>query len=248
MPTTRSARPQPIANNVLAALPRKTYQDLLSGLEPVTLAFGEVLYEPGEPIREVYFPTGCLVSLLTLVEGRLALEVGLVGREGMVGVALALGIGVSPVRALVQGSGTALRMSAARFRKELQRSAAFQRELYRYTHSLMAQITQTAACNRFHMVPARLARWLLMTRDRVRSGQFHLTHEFLAHMLGVRRVGVTQAASALQRRKLIAYRRGNITILDHGALETASCACYAIVKHMRDGKYKARSAAFAGRA
>jgi CRP-like cAMP-binding protein len=248
MPTTRSARPQPIANNVLAALPRKTYQDLLSGLEPVTLTFGEVLYEPGEPIRDVYFPTGCLVSLLTLVEGRLALEVGMVGREGMVGVALALGIGVSPVRALVQGSGTALRMSAARFRKELQRSAALQRELYRYTHSLMAQITQTAACNRFHMVPARLARWLLMTRDRVRSGQFHLTHEFLAHMLGVRRVGVTQAASALQRRKLIAYRRGHITILDHGALETASCACYVIVKHMRDGKYKARSAAFAGRA
>jgi CRP-like cAMP-binding protein len=248
MPTTRSARPQPVANSVLAALPRKTYQDLLSGLEPVTLAFGEVLYEPGEPIRDVYFPTGSLVSLLTLVEGRLALEVGLVGREGMVGVALALGIGVSPVRALVQGSGRALRMSAARFRKELQRSAPLQRELYRYTHSLMAQITQTAACNRFHMVPARLARWLLMTRDRVRSGQFHLTHEFLAHMLGVRRVGVTQAASALQRRKLIAYRRGNITILDHGALETASCACYAIVKHMRDGKRKARSAAFAGRA
>jgi CRP-like cAMP-binding protein len=248
MPTTRSARPQPIANNVLAALPRKTYQDLLSGLEPVTLTFGEVLYEPGEPIRDVYFPTGCLVSLLTLVEGRLALEVGLVGREGMVGVALALGIGVSPVRALVQGSGTALRMGAARFRKELQRSAGLQRELYRYTHSLMAQITQTAACNRFHMVPARLARWLLMTRDRVRSGQFHLTHEFLAHMLGVRRVGVTQAASALQRRKLIAYRRGNITILDHGALETASCACYEIVKHMRDGKHKARSVAFAGRA
>jgi CRP-like cAMP-binding protein len=248
MSTPRSAKPQPLANSVLAALPPGTYRDLLSGLEPVTLAFGEVLYEPGEPIRDVYFPTGSLVSLLTLVEGRLALEVGLVGREGMVGVALALGIGVSPIRALVQGSGTALRMSAARFRKELQRSAPLQRELYRYTHSLMAQITQTAACNRFHRVPARLARWLLMTRDRVRSGQFYLTHEFLAHMLGVRRVGVTEAASALQRRKLIAYRRGNITILDHGGLETASCPCYAIVKHMRDGKHKARSAAFAGRA
>jgi CRP-like cAMP-binding protein len=248
MPTTRSARPQPSANNVLAALPRKTYQDLLSGLEPVTLTFGEVLYEPGEPIRDVYFPTGSLVSLLTLVAGRLALEVGLVGREGMVGVALALGIDVSPIRALVQGSGTALRMNAARFRKELQRSAPLQRELYRYTHSLMAQISQIAACNRFHMVPARLARWLLMTRDRVRSDQFYLTHEFLSHMLGVRRVGVTEAASALQRRKLIAYRRGNITILDHGGLETASCQCYAIVKPMRDGKHKARSAAFAGRA
>jgi CRP-like cAMP-binding protein len=248
MPSPRSAKPQPIANSVLAALPRKTYQDLLSGLEPVTLAFGKVLYEPGAPIREVYFPTDGLVSLLTLVEGRLALEVGLVGREGMVGVALALGIGVSPIRALVQGTGTALRMSAARFRRELRRSAPLQRELYRYTHSLMAQITQTAACNRFHRVPARLARWLLMTRDRLRSDRFYLTHEFLSHMLGVRRVGVTEAASALQRRKLIAYRRGNITILDHGALETASCACYAIVKHMRDGKHKARSAALAGRA
>src|SRR2546425_1998484 len=193
MSTPRSAKPQPLANSVLAALPPGTYRNLLSGLEPVALVFGDVLYEPGAPIREVYFPTDGLVSLLTLVEGRLALEVGLVGREGMVGVALALGIGVSPVRALVQGSGTALRMNAARFRKELQRSAPLQRELYRYTHSLMAQITQTAACNRFHMVPARLARWLLMTRDRVRSDQFYLTHEFLSHMLGVRRVEIGRA-------------------------------------------------------
>src|SRR5207247_1712893 len=161
MSSPRSAKPQPVANSVLAALPPRTYRDLLSGLEPVTLAFGEALYEPGEPIRDVYFPTGSLVSLLTLVERRLAPEVGLVGREGIVGVALALGLGVSPVRALVKGSATAPR---------------------------------------------------------------------------------------LQRRKLIAYRRGNITILDHGGLETASCACYAIVKHMRDGKHKARSAAFAGRA
>src|SRR2546430_2771939 len=130
--------------------------------------------------------------------------------------------------------GTALRMSAARFRRELRRSAPLQRELYRYTHSLMAQITQTAACNRFHRVPARLARWLLMTRDRVRSGQFYLTHEFLSHMLGVRRVGVTEAASALQRRKLIAYRRGNITILDHGGVRTAFCSFYAVVQHLPD--------------
>src|SRR2546425_7449471 len=127
-------------------------------------------------------------------------------------------------------------MNAARFRKELQRSAPLQRELYRYTHSLMAQITQTAACNRFHMVPARLARWLLMTRDRVRSGQFYLTHEFLAHMLGVRRVGVTEAASALQRRKLIAYRRGNITILDHSGRATASRPFHAILIPPPGGK------------
>src|SRR6267143_229700 len=131
MPSPRSAKPQPAANSVLAALPPGTYRHLLSGLEPVALVFGEVLYEPGAPIREVYFPTNGLVSLLTLVEGRLALEVGLVGREGMVGVALALGIGVSPIRALVQGGGTALRMSAARFRRELRRSPPLQRELFR---------------------------------------------------------------------------------------------------------------------
>jgi len=230
MSTPRSAKPEPAANSVLAALPPGTYRALLSGLEPVTLAFGEVLYEPGEPIRDVYFPTGSLVSLLTLVEGRLALEVGLVGREGMVGVALALGIGVSPVRALVQGSGTALRMNAARFRKELQRSAPLQRELYRYTHSLMAQITQTAACNRFHRVPARLARWLLMTRDRVASDEFRFTQQFIALMLGVRRTGVTVAAGELQRRKLIRYSRGKITITDPRRLEAAACECYGIVR------------------
>ena len=229
MSTPRSAKPQPVANSVLAALPPGTYRDLLSGLEPVALVFGEVLYEPGAPIRDVYFPTNGLVSLLTLVDGRLALEVGLVGREGMVGVALALGIDVSPIRALVQGGGTALRMNAARFRKELQRSAPLQRELNRYTHSLMAQITQTAACNRFHMVPARLARWLLMTRDRMQSDEVELTHAFLACMLGVRRVGVTVAAGNLQRQGLIAYSRGHIAILDPERLAATACECYSVV-------------------
>jgi CRP-like cAMP-binding protein len=215
-----------IANSLLAALPRTSYLRLLPSLVPVELAFGEVLYEPGMPIRDVYFPGRSLVSLLTLVEGHLALEVGLVGRDGMVGVPLALGIDASPVRALVQGAGPAFRMNAARFRRELSRSLPLQGELYRYVHTLMAQISQTAGCNRFHVVQARLARWLLMTRDRVRSGEFRMTHEFLSHMLGVRRVGVTEAASVLQRRKLIEYSRGNITILDHRGLEKAACACY----------------------
>jgi len=215
-----------IANRLLAALPRKSYLRLLPGLVPVELGFGEVLYEPGKPIKDVYFPSQSLVSLLTLVEGHLALEVGLVGREGMVGVPLALGIDASPVRALVQGAGPALRMNAAGFRRELGRSPPLQRELYRYVYTLMAQISQTAGCNRFHVVQSRLARWLLMTRDRVRSGEFRMTHQFLSHMLGVRRVGVTQAAGALQRRKLIEYSRGSITILDHRGLEQAACACY----------------------
>jgi CRP-like cAMP-binding protein len=213
-------------NGVLAALPRKAYLALLPGLAPVTLAFGRVLYEPGATIPDVYFPGRSVVSLLTVVDGHEALEVGLVGHEGMVGIPLALGIDVSPVRALVQGAGSALQMSAGRFRKAFNASPPLQRGLHRYAHELMAQVTQTAACNRFHRVEARLARWLLMTRDRVRSGQFHLTHEFLAHMLGVRRVGVTEAASGLQQRKIIDYSRGNIRILDDAGLEAAACSCY----------------------
>jgi CRP-like cAMP-binding protein len=225
-----------IQNSVLAALPRKSYLRLLPNLAPVDLVFGKILYEPGAPIRDVYFPDRSLVSLLTVVEGHLALEVGLVGPEGMVGFPLALGVDLSPVRALVQGAGPALKMSAARFRTELRASPPLQRELHRYVHMMMAQISQTAACNRFHMVEARLARWLLMTRDRMRSPKFRMTHEFLSHMLGVRRVGVTEAASALQRRKLIEYRRGNIEILDNRGLEAACCSCYKVVRDMHDGK------------
>lgn len=221
-----------IANGLLAALPGKTYRRLLPGLTSVELVFGEVLYEAGKPIRHVYFPSQSLVSLLTLVEGHLALEVGLVGPEGMVGYPLALGAGDSPVRALVQGAGPALRMSSQRFLKELRRNPALQRALQRYIHGMMTQISQTAACNRFHLVEQRLARWLLMTRDRVRSDEFRMTHEFLSSMLGVRRVGVTEAASALQRRKLIEYRRGRIRILDDRGLEAAACSCYEVVRRM----------------
>lgn len=233
-PRHTAAKPIPVANRLLAALPSNEYQRLLAGLEPVTLTYGEVLYEPGEPIRYVYFPNNSLVSLLTTVAGHQALEVGLVGPEGMVGVPLALGFGVSSIRALVQGTGTALRMKSAYFLKEFQRSPSLQRELYRYSHLLTAQVTQTAACNRFHMVEARLARWLLMTGDRVLSDRFYLTHEFLADMLGVQRAGVSLAASALQRRKLIRYCRGDISILDRRGLRAASCECYQIIKDMFD--------------
>lgn len=226
----RIARPE---NSVLAALPRESYRALFPGLMPVTLIFGDVLYEPGAKISNVYFPGRSVVSLLTVVDGRAALEVGLVGRDGMVGIPLALGVDVSPVRALVQGAGSALRMNAARFRQELDACSPLQRGLSRYAHDLMAQITQTAACNRFHRIDARLARWLLMTRDRLRSGQFRLTHEFLAHMLGVRRVGVTEAASDLQQRGLIEYRRGHIRILDESGLEAAACSCYKPLKERR---------------
>jgi CRP-like cAMP-binding protein len=216
----------PIANALLAALPRAEYRRVLALLEPVDLTFGEILHEQGEAVTHVYFPNDSLVSLLTLVDRHLALEVGLVGREGMVGVAYAMGIGATPFRALVQGSGTAMRMKAPAFRKELNASVALQREVHLYAHALMAQVAKTAACNRFHVVQERLARWLLMTRDRMRSDHFRLTHEFLANMLGVRRVGVTKAAHALRQRKLIVYSRGNIEIVDGHGLEAAACSCY----------------------
>ena len=211
-------------------LPRKGYELLLPQLEQVTLDFGDVLYRPGEAFEHVYFPIDCLVSLLTEVEGHLALEVGMVGRDGMLGVPLALGVRESPVRALVQGAGTALRMEAARFRRELRHNLPLQRAVLRYTHDLMVQVTQTATCNRFHDVEARLARWLLMTRDRIRSNDFRLTQDMLSRMLGVLRVAVTTAAGTLQERRMIRYSRGKIAILDSAALEAAACVCYQIVK------------------
>jgi CRP-like cAMP-binding protein len=223
-----------IPNSLLAAVPRREYRRLLARLEPVSLVFGVVLHEPGRAIRDVYFPETGLVSLLTLADGHQALEVGLIGREGMVGLPLILGQRASSVRALVQGTGTALRMPAARFLGEFRRSPGLQKALYRYTHALMAQISQTAACNRFHVVESRLARWLLMTRDRVNSDRFRMTHEFLGHMLGVRRVGVTKAAHGLQKRNLIAYSRGNIAVLDRRGLEAAACQCYEVVRDMHD--------------
>jgi len=228
------AKQIPAENGLLAALPDKDYQHLLALLEPVSLTFGEEIYATGEPMRHVYFPTDSLVTLLTQVEGHRALEVGMVGHEGMLGIPLALGVNDSPASALVQGSGSALRMTSAHFRTEFQRSASLQREVYRYTYELMVQMSQTAACNRFHGVEARLARWLLMTRDRVRSNQFHLTQELLGNMLGVRRVGVTNAAGSLRLRKLISYSRGEINILDGDGLEAAACQCYQMVKDMQD--------------
>ncbi|MEJ0085282.1 MAG: Crp/Fnr family transcriptional regulator [Pseudomonadota bacterium] len=229
-----SAKPRHVAriahaaaeNRLLAALPASDYARLEKDLEPVTIAYGDVLFEPGERMREVYFPGTCLVSLLTLVEGHRALEVGLVGREGMVGARLALGATKSSVRAMVLGAGTAMRMSAECFLRESRRSQTLQRVLLRFTDRLMIQISQTAACNSFHILEARLARWLLMTAEHMGSAAFHLTHGLIADMLGVRREGVTVAAIALQRRGIIRYRRGNITILDRQELEAACCSCY----------------------
>ncbi len=217
-------------NRLLAAIPPTEHESLLAGCEVVTLTYGDVLYEPGERMRYVYFPSDCLVSLLTVIDSHRALEVGLVGCEGMVGARLALGIAASSTRALVQGTGTALKIDSARFLREFQRGPALQRAVLLFTDALMNQVAQTAACNRFHVIEARLARWLLMTRERLPSSEFRLTHEFLADMLGVRRVGVTSAAGGLQRRGLIRYRRGTITIVDQQGLEAVSCSCYQLVR------------------
>jgi len=231
---TRPALPASIDNSVLAALPVKDFRRLLLGLEAVRLEFGTVLYQPGDIIRHVYFPVDALISLLTLADGRHPLEVGLVGSEGMLGVPLLLGHDASPVRALIQGSGEAWRIPAARFMKEFRLSPTLQKELYLYTYALLAQVSQTAGCNRFHVVEKRLARWLLMTQDRVKSDHFHLTHEFLGDMLGVRRVGVTKAAQALLKRSLISYSRGNILVLDRKGLEAAACQCYEVVRNLHE--------------
>jgi CRP-like cAMP-binding protein len=226
----RSFKRAPVGNRLLAALPPADFAALQADLETVDLGFGQILHEPGTAVTHVYFPHDSLVSLLARLDDHQSIEVGLIGREGMLGITLALGLAASPVRGLVQGAGTAARMKSAAFLRALAHSPGLQHEIYRYSAGLMAQVMQTAACNRFHVVEARLARWLLMTRDRLESNRFRLTHEFLATMLGVRRVGVTKAAHELQQRKLIDYSRGNIEIQDDAGLEAASCSCYETVK------------------
>jgi len=216
----------PAGNRLLEALPRNDLRRMLAGCETVDLVFADVLYTPGERIGHVYFPTRCFIALIMRVDESSILEVGLIGNEGMFGIPLALGVDASPVRAMVLGAGSALRMDGALFCRELGRSQALQREIDRYVFVRLSQLARAAACSRFHVVEARLARWLLMTQDRAHANTFHVTQEFLALMLGVRRVGITKAASSLQERGLIRYHRGNITVLDRRGLKAAACGCY----------------------
>jgi CRP-like cAMP-binding protein len=214
------------SNRLLARLPGKDRKSLVALCEPVELVFGQVLNEPDARIGHVYFPTASYISLVTSDAGAANLEVGLVGDEGMHGVSLILGVDTSPLHALVQGAGPALRLGAGTFRRELAARPLFHKSLNRYLYVLMSQLAHSAACTRFHLIEARLARWLLMTQDRAHSDTFHVTHEFLAWMLGVRRVGVTGAATKLQRRQLITYSRGIVKVLNRKGLEAASCSCY----------------------
>ena len=221
-------------NRLLATLPKNEYKRLFPKLKTVSLVLEEVLYEPGAAIKYVYFPNDSIISLISELSEASLLEVGMVGNEGMAGLAVFMGVNSSSTRALVQGAGTAMRMSSAAVRTEANRLGNLHHLLHRYSHSLLAQVSQSCACNRFHFVDARLARWLLMTKDRLGAEEFPLTQEFLASMLGVRREGVSKAAGALQAAKLIRYSRGIITVLNRRGLEAKSCACYAIIKAETD--------------
>jgi CRP-like cAMP-binding protein len=223
------------ANRLLAALPKKEYQRLLPELERVAMPFAEVLYEPGERIRHVYFPNESVVSLLTAVTAHSPLEVGLVGSEGLAGISVFMGVDASPHRAIVQGAGTAMRMKASALRKESDHVGSLHRLLHLYAHSLLTQVSRAAACNRFHEVGARLARWLLMTGDRLGDDEFRLTQDFISNMLGVRREGVNKSAGVLQQKGLITYSRGRIRILDRVGLGSVSCECYGLLKDEGDG-------------
>lgn len=216
-----------IENHLIESLPRKQRLHFLAHCEPVSLGLSEVLCESGAPTADVYFPIEGFISLIAPVEGHPGVEVGMVGREGMLGTQLALGVSTTPVRAVVQGPGTAWRIGAKAFRAELVRNAPLQRVLSRYVYVLMAQLASSAVCLRFHLISPRLARWLLMSQDRAHADSFRVTHEFLSYMLGVRRVGITAAAGSLQRSGLIEYHRGQVTILDRSGLEEAACSCYA---------------------
>lgn len=225
-----NAIPHLVVNRLLTELPRRQRNRLLDNCETVELRFGSVLCEPDQPFRYVYFPLTGFISLLAPMQGHEALEMGLIGDEGMLGATLILGVDTPALRGVVQGSGTALRMSVAHLRAALLDSPPLLRKLNRYVYVLLTQLAQAATCTHFHDVEARLARWLLMTHDRAHADHFQLTHQFLADMLGVRRSAVTIAAGTLQKQRLIRYSRGKITVLARRKLEAASCECYAILR------------------
>jgi CRP-like cAMP-binding protein len=224
----------PRDNQILAALPAEEYERILPNLEQFELKLGDVLYRPGERIEHVYFPHRGTISVISMMEDGSQVEAGVVGNEGMFGLPVVLGTDSAPFLAIVQIADGASRIKTDVFREELVRGGRLQKLLLRYGQAFFVQVAQTAACNRRHHVDGRLARWLLMCQDRAKSDELGLTHEFLSIMLGVRRAGVSVAASKLQEKGLIRYTHGHLRILDRGGLEGYSCECYGVVKKEYD--------------
>jgi CRP-like cAMP-binding protein len=225
---------EPAVNKLLASLPSEDYERIVAHLSPVAFPLAEVVYESGARMDHIYFPTTAIVSLLYMMENGSSAEMGVVGNEGLVGVALFMGGDTMPNRAVVQSAGEAVRMKAQVLQEEFKRGGMFQRLLLRYTQALITQMSQTAVCNRLHTVEQQLCRWLLLSRDRLNSNELVMTQELIANMLGVRREGVTMAAGRLQEKGLISYVRGRITVLDRSGLEATVCECYQVVKDEYD--------------
>ena len=226
--------PAPTQNRLLAMLPREEYERILPHLGHVSFKLGEVVSESGGLMSHIYFPSDAIISLLYMMENGSSAEMGMVGKEGLVGIALFMGGDSMPNRAVVQSAGGAFRMRAKALQDEFARGGAFQRLLLRYTQALITQMSQTAVCNRLHEIEQQLCRLLLLSHDRLDSDELVMTQELIANMLGVRREGVTAAAGRLQEQGLISYVRGRILILDRGGLEAAVCECYKVVKDEYD--------------
>lgn len=228
------APPQPSHNHLLAALPADDLKRLAPHLEQVALTLGEVLYEPGDTLRHVYFPTDAIVSLLHVTENGSSAEIAVVGNEGLIGIALFMGGESTSSRAVVQSAGVAFRLPGQKLKKEFNRHGDLLLLMLRYTQALITQMSQTALCNRHHSIDQQLCRWLLLSLDRLHGNHLNMTQELIANMLGVRREGVTEAAGKLQRQGVIEYSRGQITVLDRPRLERLSCECYSVVKTETD--------------
>jgi CRP-like cAMP-binding protein len=226
--------PDPQENQILGVLPVDERERLFPHLELVSMPLGKVLYESGDALRHIYFPTDCIVSLLYVLENGASAEIAVVGKEGAIGVALFMGGETTPSRAIVQSAGFAYRLSGRRLKEEFNRHGQLLHVLLRYTQSLITQMAQTAVCNRHHSVDQQLCRWLLLSLDRLSTNELIMTQELIANMLGVRREGVTEAAGKLQKQGVIRYSRGRITVLDRAKLENLSCECYAVVKQETD--------------
>jgi CRP-like cAMP-binding protein len=238
-----SESPTPQQNHILAALPPEDQGHLFPDLQLVELPLGKILYESGDTMQYVYFPTDSIVSMLYVMQNGATGEISIIGNDGLVGIALFMGGDSTPSRAIVQSAGFGYRMTGVRLKEEFRRHGALQLLLLRYTQSLITQMSQTAVCNRHHSVDQQLCRWLLLSLDRLSGLELNMTHELIANMLGVRREGVTEAAGRLQQLGVIRYSRGRITVLNRPKLETLCCECYAVVKAETDRLLAYRPAA-----